>query len=210
MKFIRKGSEPASLIAFKAMANEDWTPSYGNLDLQVKRDLEAALLEEQGHICCYCERELLEGDFHIEHFRPQSLFPEQNLVFSNLLCSCLNKLGRKEPRHCGVLKDNWFDEESLISPTTPDCETRFTYTGDGRIYAAKGDSAAGISRQRLGLDIPKLVAMRKKVIEVFLDPNLSDQKFLEFVRDYQNRDSNGRFGPFVTTIKHLFQEKADL
>ncbi|MBC6424384.1 MAG: hypothetical protein GDA38_25045 [Hormoscilla sp. SP12CHS1] len=54
MKYIKKGEEPESLTAWKALANEDWTPSYDLLSGREKTDVYNTLLQKQGFICCYC------------------------------------------------------------------------------------------------------------------------------------------------------------
>ena len=106
MKHIVKNQEPQEFIDWKNNANENWQPTYDNLQNPKKRILYHSLLEEQGYICCYCERELKENDYHIEHFRPKdrTLFPELQLDYSNLLCSCQRNNQRKTPLHCGNSK----------------------------------------------------------------------------------------------------------
>jgi len=72
MKHFVKGNEPVALTEWKALANEEWQPTYGDLSGKVKEAVKESLLAEQGHICCYCERRLSVGDLHIEHLQPQS------------------------------------------------------------------------------------------------------------------------------------------
>jgi hypothetical protein len=48
MRYINKGEEPESFTTWKALANEDWTPTYDDLRGQEKTDLYNALLREQG------------------------------------------------------------------------------------------------------------------------------------------------------------------
>lgn len=208
MKFIAKGGEPEPFADWKAAANEAWQPSYDNLSGAPKRALKQALMREQGFLCCYCEQRLIDADSHIEHFKPQSDAPADALDFSNLLCSCQRQIKKGQPRHCGNLKDDWFDDELLISPLDPDCARHFTYSGDGRIHAAPGDPAATETIERLGLGLPKLNALRAKAIEPFLDEELSDDLFRQFAGLYSQLDSEGQFGEFSTTIEHLFHGSA--
>jgi len=70
MKYIEKGSEPPELTKWKAMASEDWQPTYGDLSGETKRAVKMPLMREQGAICCYCERQIGDADSHIEHLRP--------------------------------------------------------------------------------------------------------------------------------------------
>ncbi len=205
MKHIVKQREPKAFTDWKALANENWQPTYSDLAGEPKKAVKETLMAEQGYLCCYCERRLNDDDSHIEHFRPQSDPAVDPLDFSNLLCSCQNQIKKGEPRHCGNLKDDWFDQNLLVSPLDPDCENRFAFTGDGEIKPlADNDLAAAETIKKIGLDIPKLNAMRSKAIEPFLDDGLSPQEMQAFVSGYLSRDASGRFGEFWTTIRHLF------
>ena len=85
MKHIVKQGEPEAFLDWKALANEDWMPTYDDLAGETKKTVKGALMEEQGYICCYCERRLTDGDSHIEHFQPQSDPAVDPLDFSNML-----------------------------------------------------------------------------------------------------------------------------
>ena len=205
MKHVIKGAEPELYRAWLAQANEDWQPSFKILQGKEKAAVKHALLNEQGDICCYCECRVTDANSHIEHFRPQSDPDANPLDYSNMLCSCLKETEEGQPRHCGVLKDNWFDEQLLISPFDERCETRFAFLGDGSILpASQGDAAAMETIKRLGLDIAKLRAMRARAIEPFIDDQLSPQELSAFVAGYLSRDVNGQFGAFWTTVRFLF------
>jgi len=209
MKRIIKKQEPKQFTQWKAMANTDWQPTYKDMRGEVKHTVKNALMQEQGYICCYCERRLDEDDSHIEHFMPQSDISVDPLDFSNMLCSCQKELLHGEPRHCGNLKGNWFDKMLLISPLEATCETKFRYTADGYIApVAVTDRAAQQTIEKLGLDIPKLRALRRSAIELFLDESLSTEDLRQFVIDYLQQDSQGILGEFWTTIQKLFGDYA--
>lgn len=116
MKFIIKGNEPKEFKDWKDLANEDWQPTYDILSNPEKNAVKKSLMAEQGYICCYCERRLEDNDSHIEHLKPQSNPAVDPLDYGNMLCSCQDQIKKGEPRHCGNLKDDWYDEEMLISP----------------------------------------------------------------------------------------------
>ena len=207
MKYIVKNEEPPEFRDWKVLANENWQPSYGIMPSDVKKAVKKALMEEQGFICCYCERRLTDQDSHIEHFRPQSDLSGDPLDFMNLLCSCQNQVKKGEPRHCGNLKEDWFDTELLVSPLNPDCENRFAYAGDGTIRVAYDDDAgARQTIKNLGLDIPKLNSLREHAIEPFLDGGISEEDFRQFVKGYLYDVKDGRVGEFWTTIHYLFDD----
>ncbi len=205
MKHIQKYGEPQAFIEWKALANADWQPSYADLSGATKQTVKEALMADQGYLCCYCERRLTDNDSHIEHFRPQRDPAVDPLDYDNLLCSCQQQLRRGEPRHCGNLKDEWFDETLLVSPLSPDCEGRLAYTGQGLIKpAGEEDAAAAETITRLGLAIPKLNALRSHAIEPFLDDSLSPTDLTAFVTGYLAGDGSGRFSEFWSTIRYLF------
>ncbi len=205
MKHITKQGEPRAFADWKALTNENWQPTYDDLAGEPKNSVKKALMTEQGYICCYCERRLTDDDSHIEHFKPQSDPVVDPLDFGNLLCSCQNQIKKGEPRHCGNLKGDWFDQNLLVSPLDPDCENCFAFTGDGEIKSlVDNDLAAAETIKKLGLDLPKLNAMRAKAIEPFLDEGLSPEEVRAFVSGYLNKDPSGRFGEFWTTIRYLF------
>ncbi len=104
MKYIEKRDEPQSFTDWKNSANEDWQPSYDKLSGKEKEDIKNALINEQGGICCYCERTLEFNDSHIEHLNPQCTSEEERLDFNNMLCSCQQQLKKREPQHCGNSK----------------------------------------------------------------------------------------------------------
>ena len=211
MKYVEKNPEPETFTQWKALSSDDWQPAYDSMGSSIKTDVKKALMQEQGFLCCYCERRLIDEDSHIEHFKPQSDNETDPLDYCNLLCSCQNRMNKGEPRHCGNLKEDWFDAALLISPFEPDCENRFTFTADGGIRAAEpGDRAARTSMIKLGLGIPKLNDLRKKAIEPFIDETLDEQELKMFVTGYLEKDSQGMFGEFYMAIKRLFGEYTDL
>ena len=208
MKYIIKQQEPSSLSNLKATDPAITYEKLGKYYSAIKSDLKLALIKEQGSICCYCERRITTKDSHIEHFRPQCDPSVDTLDFSNLLCSCVKDKVAGDPLRCGHLKGNWFDPLLLVSPFDPTCETKFRYKPDGSISPADpNDQAAKETIDRLGLNIPKLIALRKGAIELFSDSDnpFSVSDLEKFVTDYLQQDIQGRFSEFWTTIKYLYE-----
>ncbi len=208
MKYVIKQQEPLSLSNLKTTYPDITYKKLGADYPEIKSEVKRTLIQEQGYICCYCECRINTNDSHIEHFRPQSDPSVDPLDFSNLICSCLKDKVAGDPLHCGHLKNNWFDSILLISPLDASCETKFRYKSDGSISPADpDDQSAKETIDRLGLDIPKLRAMRKQAIAQFTDIEnpFKPSELQEFVTKYLQQDSQGKFSQFWTIIKYLYE-----
>jgi uncharacterized protein (TIGR02646 family) len=215
VKYIFKTTEPDALAKFKAQANEDWQPSYAELRGQDKQQLHHHLIAEQGHICCYCGERIVQTDSHIEHFQPQNDYAHLELDYFNLLASCQQKIEPKHPRHCGMGKSDWFDQELLVSPLISDCADFFEYTDLGEILPtcrSAQSAAAQETIDRLRLNIPKLQAGRAGVIDSFYDEpdflsTLADDEIEKLIHYYSHIDSNGQYQPYCQVIIYLLQQE---
>ncbi len=212
MKYINKDREPQDFIDWKLTDKmfQRGRPNWNRVPTHIKDIIRTSLKEEQGYICCYCERRIKENDYHVEHLKPKdkNKFPNLQLNYDNLICSCQLELEKGEPRHCGNSKGSWYDVNNLISSLDPSCEQQFRYTADGHIYPSNNSNiAATTTIGKLQLDISKLVDLRKRVIEPFIDDSLSDNEFKKFVNGYlvEKEENNGKYNEFYTTIKYLFK-----
>lgn len=201
MRPIRKGTEPAELTQWKALASADWQPTYENLRSPQKPAVVQALLKEQGFICCYCEQRVSgSADSHIEHLVPQSVDPRRTLDFGNMLCSCQGE-PPPEPSHCGHLRKN---SPLPVHPLMADCREHFEFDSAGRIHPSPEPGRAVAAQdviRLLGLDIPKLVRRRQAAIEGLfeeLDGQAVDFKALEALKD--SPDADGRLLPFCSAL----------
>lgn len=217
MRRIRKQPEPTSLIQFKAKANQDWLPEWSNLSTDVKHELHAALMAEQGFICCYCEMRIKVGSSHPEHIHPRSRDPvEKQLDYENLLASCGRESTERRdrsqpvlPRHCGICKADWYDQSKFVSPLDDDCEECFRYTADGQIGpSASRPIAAKETITRLALDIDKLRAMRRAALDAVLDPLPEPGEIPKLLAGYSERNEAGKFEPFVSAILYTLRSLA--
>lgn len=178
MRRVFKGTEPESLIEWKALANEDWQPTYDELRHPQKAELHQALLREQMSCCCYCGIAIDANDSHIEHYRPQEKYEGLALDYQNLHASCRRALQKQPevPLHCGHNKANEFDESTFISPLDADCEQRFRFLLNGEIQSStKEDHAAMNMVDVLALNIAHLNNRRQQALLGWFD----DQFLLE-------------------------------
>ena len=129
-------------------------------------------------------------------------FKEHRLDYQNLHCSCQREVPKGEPRQCGHLKRNWFDEALLISPLDEGCERRFRYTANGDIFPrADGDVGAETTIRRLGLDLPKLRDLRSAAIDAFHDLSVEE------IRQMLGREPGEGYLAFHTTIAQVLGEQ---
>ncbi len=195
MKYIIKGTEPDSFKDWKSSGDK----KYNDLINPIKSDVKKSLLVEQGYICCYCEQKISSDSSHIEHLKPKDRdkFPELQLDYTNMLCSCQKQLAKGEPRHCGNSKDN---KTILIYPLQNYCEIKFKYGFNGSIEHI--DEVSKETINHLQLDIDKLNDLRKNAIEPFIF-DISDEEAQIFAREYL-KQKDGKYNEFYTTIKYLF------
>ncbi|MDD3534853.1 MAG: TIGR02646 family protein [Candidatus Cloacimonetes bacterium] len=200
MRYIKKGAEPQELINHKALANDNWKPTYCNLDKDVKRAICDSLLNEQYHICCYCESELRDDDYHIEHVMPRHLENVCDLDYSNLACSCIGQTKRRMPIHCGHAKN---DSIINVTPFNTDCEAKFVYVADGTIVAKDGDEDAKRTIEVLKLNIPKLKDLRSETIAIYIEILESDNN-IKTIMEEDMKPMNGKLPPFVSMIRYFY------
>lgn len=138
MKQIIKNNEPRSLIQHRAQRG-----NYDNLD---KDELRASLIEEQGHICCYCmcriphklkpeEIEKNYPDSKIEHVKCQSKNRDLELNYQNLFLACNGRHGYpRQMQTCDTFKG---ENDLLFNPadTTKNIEDFIKYSANGEIYS---------------------------------------------------------------------------
>ena len=80
MKYIVKGEEPAEFSEWKKRKKRVRESGENRIKIpkNVKQNLRAALIAEQGRICCYCETRIADDTSHIEHIKPISNFQKTN------------------------------------------------------------------------------------------------------------------------------------
>ena len=151
---------------------------------------------------------------HIEHLQPQSTTdPDLTLEYTNLLASCQREREPKKPVHCGIAKDDWYDEDLIVSPLKPNCTDFFIYTDDGQILATDAiekNAAATTTIERLCLNIPKLIAMRKEVINKLLADididELTDEEKQKLIQGFEQPDTDGRYDEFCAAIAYILNQ----
>jgi uncharacterized protein (TIGR02646 family) len=230
MKGILKNSEPTIFTAWKANANEDWTPTFNKLQNPEKAAVRRSLLKEQGFICAYCCSEIKDDvkTTVIEHFIPQSDAEkgvENALNYENLFASCdgtkLDNKAKKAIYCCDESKKDQFRNPEnpniiLIKPTEKDknafiCEQAFGYTVAGGVFAMETPfkEDALYSLKVLNLDNSLLKRQRKEVCSFLLDENgnvldLTEAE-VEKIRAYYAQKVDDKFQPFCQTVLYFLK-----
>lgn len=206
MKHIIKFSEPVEFTTWKS-AHPDATyaalssPHYPD-SRRIKSVLRKSLCEEQHGLCCYCERRIISGDYHIEHFRPKAhdKFPHLQLEYTNLHASCHREPSGGKDECCGHKKKDEFDI-ALISPLESDCSIHFSFGFDGSI---KGEDERGEKTiKMLNLNSSLLRDSRKNLIDYFID--LKEEELSSEISSHLNL-SHALHGEYYTMIKYLHQK----
>lgn len=196
-----KGAEPAVFSEWKEQDRMARRPNWNRVPRPVKESVHDSLMREQGFICCYCEMRVERGNSHMEHFRPVRGYPDRQLDYANLHCSCQRASSPGEPRHCGHQKGSWFDENLLVSPLEADCEMRFRFTANGDMFPRLDDDAgAEATIRRLGLNLPKLRSLRAAAIDGLYDLPKAD------IGRLLDRGEGGKFLEFHAAIKQVLLE----
>ncbi len=155
MLYIKKTQPSQALInwIFTKKNDGDIHPHYENLQTQnatvssytAYQSLRQQLFDEQNGLCCYCMKKITVSNSNIEHFLPQSVFPENEVDYYNLYLACRYSHGKsKTQQHCDIAKGNdliskyigYFHHDSGKN-TTKKCEDLIQYNEDGYVLPNK-------------------------------------------------------------------------
>lgn len=209
MRDIAKRTEPASLAAHRCAAHAD----YDNLSLPAKDELRAALVSEQRGLCCYCMSRITDdsGSAKIEHWRCQSRYPAEQLVYRNLLTACPGGNGRP-PRlqHCDTRKG---DDDLSRNPADPAdrVEHFISYGPDGSIYASDTAFDNEIN-DVLNLNVALLKNNRQAALDGFLDARprggrWADAELQRWLDEWAGAAGGGALRPYCQIIVYWIRRR---
>jgi uncharacterized protein (TIGR02646 family) len=163
LRAITKNAEPPTLTAHRQISYCDYD------NYQDKVALRQALVTEQRGLCCYCMGRIRNEptNVKIEHWHCQSLYPEEQLNYRNLLGACQGGTGQPSHfQHCDTKKG---DRDLKWNPADPahHIESRLRYDPDGSIRSGEPDFDRQLS-DVLNLNLPKLKNNRKGVLDALL------------------------------------------
>jgi uncharacterized protein (TIGR02646 family) len=123
---------------------------------------EDILIKEQNSLCIYCEKKISSDvkKANIDHFKTRNLFPEESLIYDNLLVSC-NTYNR-----CSSFKDNHvkskIEYKNIVNPVIDNPEDYFDYLLTGEIIAKNEKGQFTI--ELFALDSKVLLETRQQII----------------------------------------------
>lgn len=227
MRQIKKKPEPAVFSAWKKHYRLVNGRDAVYDDLKGTREyflLKKSLLEEQGYVCCYCEKKIGQSgnlsDCDIEHFMPRhpdrrTLSMEEcaecinaQLAYTNLFVSCKGE-SADEADHCNHKKDNWFSFKECISPTDPKIGKILGFRQSGEAFLASSDGAEMV--KHLNLNSYVLVQQRRTAFYSMLESEFEDEDLLEnreyvetVAEDYDNMQ-DGKYKEFCSMITYCLR-----
>ena len=158
MRYINRQESPKVFERWQANnPTAIWNDFSGNNEYQ---EVKKQLINQQEQMCAYCEIAItVDGNSsHIEHLKDRHNYPQETFNYDNFIASC------QHTDSCGHKKGtNYFN--GFVSPFDSNCQSRFTYTGNGRIIPAdENDEDAKKTIDILGLNCKRLVDRRKGII----------------------------------------------
>ncbi len=205
MKYIDKNqrNEPQSLRAYRDTTPNATYSGFTDSDHHLKN----ALLNEQGHICAYCNGRIstimnavFKPKIEIEHYLPQEKNPELSLKYENLLGVC-NGVTKEFNEHCDKSKKSSLLKK--LDPRHPSVESLVVYSLKGEILSSSKNEDVGNDIKLLNLNDSFLIKVRKQVIDEALAllkkeyPNRQWTKYL-FDKEIEKWQSKykGKFRPY--------------
>ncbi|WP_413171818.1 retron system putative HNH endonuclease [Anabaena azotica] len=196
MKRIIKGTEPPCLLKYRQIDGANYDGYHP------KEPLKKALLAEQGYICCYCMRRISEENMEIEHWQPESKYPELQITYKNLLASCSGNRGsKKDNQHCNPRKG---DTEITINPADyKNCENYIKYSSQGKILS--DDETINYELDTiLNLNIQTLKENRKVAFDTviavlnkkFPNKTWSQEAIKKKLEELSSKDAEGKYSPY--------------
>lgn len=194
MKLIIKRTEPSAWKTYRT------TPGVA---FSAIPELKEALLQEQGHLCCYCLSRIDESKMKVEHWKPRK-YKDFVFAYANLMAACEGNFCGEH--HCDTLKE---DTEIQINPTDKknNVESIIKYRWSTAAIEVNPTYQKDVN-EVLNLNHPVLQANRKKALEA-LEQYLEKRKPTEVeynrqLEKYRNRDALGKFHPHcMILIKRL-------
>lgn len=205
MEYINKRiNEPRKLVKFRRKYKLDEKiklckeVDFNHLDQTTSQHLRNILLEDQGYICCYCQKRIPEKKLpksKIEHFLCQENNKSKVFDFRNLFIACNGQIGQIET--CDTIKKS--KVLNAINLLDTDIFSKIKYTKKGFIYSNVDLIDKDI--KMLNLNDQNLMKNRQSVCEsiefikrkIILKGGDFHRKIAKIILEWERKDENGMF-----------------
>jgi len=211
---IDKRTEPSTLTEFRA--NPANHQSYDGIDFKDKKgceeqqsgNLRRYLLEEQGYLCCYCLSRIGCERSKIEHFKPQSKYPQLQINYKNLFIACS---GDADPEfHCDTRKD---DQDLSSVNLLINIENQIFYERTGKIKSGSPSLEKELT-EILNLNSPVLIGQRQQAYSNFIEQirkkprGTWTKSFIQKMIDkYRKKNKKGQYAVHFDIIIFFLRKK---
>ena len=162
MIHIVKGREPQRLTEYRLSTQK---ASYDGLGTDVKNEIRAKLLDEQGHICAYCMERIRMDTVTIEHYIAQHQPMEDvnlELSYHNMLGVCQGNEGKPHMHEtCGRHRGN---HPLTVDPLVQASIGTISYSSNGQIISSSEEINHDLDYV-LNLNYSLLVSNRKAALD---------------------------------------------
>ena len=205
MRWIRPRPEPVSFTQWRALYQNDINFGYELLHAELRAEINDALIVEQRGLCAYTGIGIDADHAHIEHLLPQAHCRrgKEDVDYHNMV-ACYPAPNRGYVPFGALWKGHWpspAEQYLFVSPRSPGCEARFTFSIRGKISTADDDEAARETVRRLGLDNRRLEDLRKEAIAATLHGLDLPSARKRLTGLLQAEQAGGRLEPFCFALK---------
>ena len=196
MRKIIKGREPDAWLKYRCTPGAVY---------QRKPALAESLLLEQGYVCAYCEKRIDVQDLRVEHIKPRSQYPAQQLSYSNMVACCSGQ--SQGSAHCDCSKK---DEEITLNLFTDALFLSISYKHDGTISSANKSWNDDINIT-LNLNCLSLKENRKLaldgLLEIIKKEGYSQGVLKRLKARYEAKDKGHKFAEYRGIILYYIDKK---
>lgn len=210
---IHKNNEPQHLQQYRLQPDAQYD---GANFTPVKQQIRESLVEEQGYLCAYCMSRIEPNSkkMKIEHWHSQSpsRYPEEQLIYSNMLgCCCGNEGLKPNLQHCDTAKG---DKDLLFNPsyTSHHNRLKIRYLGSGTIASDDSEFDDQLNNI-LNLNFQRLKENRQRVWKIITKElskqlgTVSSNSINRFIEKWKKKDRNGRLPEYCGVAIYYLNKK---
>lgn len=218
---IYKNTEPQSLTQYRSKINKENLEDaniYNDFPDKTKDackenksfNLRKQLLDEQGHVCCYCMSRISCDNSKIEHFKSQDNFRNLQINYQNLFISCSGGEGLKaHSQTCDTKKG---EQELNHIDLFTNIENKISYKKEssGIIVDSTNKNIKNEITNILNLNTSILNKNRKEQYDNIME-RLKQKGFtvpnIKKIIEYYKTKHNEKFEPFYQMVVYFLTKK---